>query len=78
VKNEASPHVIVPSRCLRVAGTAAILASLAAVAGCASRPVSPPLQAYDQTAGYRAEAANLRPGTDATRAGARTGRNAAQ
>ena len=54
------------SRRLRVAGAAAILASLAAVAGCASRPINPPLQAYDQTAGYRLETANLRPGSDPT------------
>jgi NTE family protein len=59
--------VISLSRALpaRIAATAAIL-SLAAVAGCASRPINPPLQAYDHTAGYRADTANLRPDTDPT------------
>jgi NTE family protein len=57
--------VISLSRALpaRIAATAAIL-SFAAVAGCASRPVNPPLEAYDHTGGYRADAANLRPDTD--------------
>ena len=33
-------------------------------AGCANRPINPPLAAYDPTYGYRVETANLREGSD--------------
>jgi NTE family protein len=65
VRKRRAPRVIPLARChpMRVAATAAFL-SLAVLVGCASRPINPPLQAYDPAAGYRPDTANLRPGTD--------------
>ena len=51
---------------MRHVGAASVLVAMLSLAGCASRPVNPPLAAFDPTTGYRVDTANLRAGADPT------------